>query len=787
MAGFARPAGSALALAISLCLLLSLVSCQPAPPTGDPNGGAPIPGNDNGAGGPEDQPGPGGGSGDDAMPPGGDDFIPLDIPDTEEALMSAADLDAWVDAVAARPAGWVAPQTLYSTDLIRLAQDEGRITEEQAWVYRAIEVFDHDSLDPQFRAEPTPRSCATPILRQLAARYDGFSVETQAQLRPYMAPFDDPESYWYRAGDVAYPAASETGKVADGVRLMDRPTDTGDFFEISGEPGQDLVVATVREALETSYLAFLDLGFTEPTDWIDVKIRADIGSPTLWGEETFGEMEGHERCSIVIRSDLSDDNLRGTAAHELFHCFQEYVDADPNVAAAEWVWESSAVWSEEFVYPGANTEHRFDRTFFSTLEYHLFDTGGTHEYASYPWWFFIYQRDGKTGNAVRDFYLEIQREGTIEAFGGRPNRYEEFKEYALWNLNTDPHEYYDDFDGEPSLRPHGSSASYRALNHGETVDEPVILQAGGIIYYLYTFDDLVGKVSFDLTDVQKNADNENGIQAVYRIDGEWTYEDVSYRDDLTFCRTRESENVDALILIVSNGLLDDSPSGSLVSEDITIDTTEWCMASWHGYVACSWDNGGEGSGRGDRYLDPGDYTSVGNSRVDETLVLEPGWAFYATDATATLSSRYEWYWEHIPPENVEVVGYTAWERRVEEENATTHYTYDLGEDCPPDCSGPRRIRVEVDGDQTRYFLTPRTFDDMGQYLSVYSSYYVPGSLGLMQGHVAEVRTSEDEHTISMTTPSESFELIMSGDGDGDTLRGTYRDGSYSCEAVYTYD
>ncbi len=756
-------------LAIASCLLLALPSCQPTPPAGDPPGGAPVPGNDNSASEPG---GP------------GDEFIPLDIPDSEEAVMNAADLDAWLSAVTARPAGYVAPRTLCSADLIRLAREEGRITEEEYYMLRCTELFDHDSLDPQYRGEPDPLPDPTAVLREVAARFDGFTADTQAQLRPYVTPFDDPDSYWYRAGDVVYPPPAETRKADAAVRLMDRPTASGDFFEMSGEPGQDLIVAVVREALETSYLAFLDLGFTEPTDWIAVKVRADIGTTELLGEETFLETEGRERCNIVIRSDLSDDELRGTAAHELFHCFQEYVDADPNVDVAEWVWESSAVWSEEFVFPAGNTEHRFDWTFFSSLEIYLFDTDASRHYASYPFWFFIYQRDGKTGNTVRDFYLAIQREGTIEAWGARPNRYEEFKEYALWNLNSDPHKYYEDFDDEPSMRPFGGSIEHRALDLGETVDEPVILQSGAIMYYVYTFDNDIDRVQFDLTEVQKDEDNENGIQAVYRIDGEWTHEDVSYRDDLTFCRSRPSEHVEAVILIISNGQMDESSRGSVISADIPIDTTEMCMPSWHGYVECSWDNGGPGSGRGDRYLDPGDYTSVGNSRVDETLLLEPGWAFYMTEATATLSSRYEWYWEHIPPES-DAPGYTAWERRVEEKNATRTYVNDLGADCPPDCSGHRRIRVQVEGDETRYFLSEGSYGNVGEYVSVYSSYYVPGTLGLMQGHVAEVRTSENEHTISMTTPSDSFELTMSSDNR--TLSGSYRAGSYSCEARYTYE
>jgi len=549
-----RPALPILLTAIVFGILLTVPCCQPSPTTTDRLGNGSSTGGD-------------------------DDF--------ESAIMNAANLDAWLAAVTARPAGYVAPRTVYSTELIQDAYESDRITEEKYYVLRMTEMFDHENLEPQYRAEPDPRRSATSFLREASSRYDEFPRETQEALWPYLAPFDDPQSFWYRADDVVYPFPVETAKNSSGVRDMDRPTASGDYFEISGEPGLDVEVTVISEALNTSYEAFLDLGFTEPTDWIEVKVRADIGSSTIAGEQTFHVTEGRRRCNIVISAGQSDDDLRGTAAHELFHCFQEYVEADTTVTHAAWVWDSSAVWAEEFAFPNGNSEHTYDTTFFSSLETYLFDSDGTRHYASYPFWFFMYQRDGKTGNAVRDLYLEIQEHGTIEAISARPNFYEEFKEYALWNLNSDPHKYYEDADGEPSLRPSGSSIQHTTLQEGQTIADPVILQSGAIIYYVYTFDDDVDRVRFDLTDIQKDEDNENGIQAVYRIDGEWSYEDVSYRDELVFCRSRESENVEGVILIISNGKMDESSLGSLISEDLPIGTTEKCIPRWHGNVECS--------------------------------------------------------------------------------------------------------------------------------------------------------------------------------------------------------
>ena len=54
-----------------------------------------------------------------------------------------------------------------------------------------------------------------------------------------------------------------------------------------------------------------------------------------------------------------------------------------------------------------------------------------------------------------------------------------------------------------------------------------------------------------------------------------------------------------------------------------------------------------------------------------------------------------------------------------------------------------------------------------------------------QGHALEVRTTGDDHSVTVTCPVEVMELIMSEDGR--ELTGTYEGENYSCVAEYTYD
>ena len=290
----------------------------------------------------------------------------------------------------------------------------------------------------------------------------------------------------------------------------------------------------------------------------------------------------------------------------------------------------------------------------------------------------------------------------------------------------------------------------------------------------------------DLTDIQKTDDNLNGIQLVYRTEGAWGHEDVSTRDEVVFCRSREDERVDVVIAIISNGQLDRSEPNSVLSADLVIDTNELCIPQWRGHTECKWEYAGEGEGRGEDILVLGDYTSIGRTRVEETLLYdEDDDRFFAIEQTVSISSDYEWYFEHVPP-TVDA-SYTAWERRVEEKDATRNYVHEIPDGCPFDpCWGlPERIRGYQDDDPTTYTLRKGSFRELGEYLSVYSAYYVPGSLGIMQGHVAEVRTTENEHSVGVSNPPTSFELTMSDDGT--RLTGSYQTEGSSCEAEYRYE
>jgi len=391
---------------------------------------------------------------------------------------------------------------------------------------------------------------------------------------------DDPGSYWYFGQKKM--SILERLSIVPGVTAMDNPTKTGDKYTVTNNFGDAFngKAALMKTALDEAYEKYRLLGMKEPKDWVAVYIH-DLSASGDMGEEMFGMSNGTSRCVILIDKKNEGNVLKSVVAHELFHCFQEYIPLK-SYTNEKWMWESTAVWAEEFVYPTHDTEHVYADYMFSTLGSDLLDDSQGRDYSSYLWWFYVYQKDGKTGTAVKTALDDAGSKGMKQALKDRKGIYDEIKEYALWNLNNDPFRYYSDAGKFPDKQPL-MDTNLLVGDDQKTVN--VNMGAGGMIYNHYFLHSSIDKIKFDLSTTNKNIDPGIGVQIVYRIGKTWFYEDVSDREELVFCRTRPPEKVDEIYLIVSNSDLDSS-----INTDFRIDTSGKCKPEWSGFTMYQWDH-----------------------------------------------------------------------------------------------------------------------------------------------------------------------------------------------------
>ncbi len=369
--------------------------------------------------------------------------------------------------------------------------------------------------------------------------------------------------------------------------------ESGNDFYVQVQSTSDSAKAqTVMNALKKALAKYKAAGFPDTKDWVFVELKDDPvddkGKP-IDGLSWMDSLEGEttKRCNIIIKKNQDDKGLAATAAHELFHCVQYHIPLRdyPNDA---WLYESTAVWSEEFVFPTYNTEHQYDPLIFATFNKEFFDISNDRNYGGYLWWFFLYQEAGKHPSPILKALTDAKKPSTEKkALQARPNFAKEHKEYALWNYNKEPYKYYQDADGKPSAMPLPPSYENWLVDNQFSVEMENDMEPGAILYKQYQIDENVDKLRFNFEAMNGRVFDDMGIQLVYKIGGDWHYMDATYEDEVVFCRKRSSEHVTEAMLILDNGNLDDTYLGVL-----TVEADKTCPPAWGGFITLTWTDSG---------------------------------------------------------------------------------------------------------------------------------------------------------------------------------------------------
>jgi hypothetical protein len=177
----------------------------------------------------------------------------------------------------------------------------------------------------------------------------------------------------------------------------------------------------------------------------------DIYLADVAGDGTFGfctsdrGVKGERRPAFcVVDNDFAEfggtakqrlRELKGTAAHEFFHAVQYAYDA----TTPAWFSEGSAVWMEDQVFPGLNTNRRYlDVTALRTPEDAFDRASGTGNYGSWLFWQFLDEKYGS--GTVRAVWARVAaRDGSesdvftaVKEASGRPLG-EAAATFGAWN------------------------------------------------------------------------------------------------------------------------------------------------------------------------------------------------------------------------------------------------------------------------------------------------------------------------------------------------------------------
>jgi hypothetical protein len=340
------------------------------------------------------------------------------------------------------------PKTSY--ELIDDALTAGTIDSETALVYKVYLEFHDSRLPAQFHGRND--FFESTAFNDVVDTFATLSAPTQALLRPFLLPPDDPGS-WYQAlltaqtsvvtahaaksksaiasrqaANTASPAisgsaasASSTAAAAALAPVADTGTGTGCDPLI--DPATNTVVeGTVLTANQkvciTYFASFAGDQATatalaqEINDRIWPSLTGLLGEPPL-------DAQGHLQIHLVDAQNLTalyqgtgtalgsatlcsgarphiyllhnDSRINQTTAHEMLHAITASYARVKACHEAFWLGEASATWAEQYVYPCVQSEHADAPNFLNVPSQSLEITGHGHEYGAYLWVYYATQ------------------------------------------------------------------------------------------------------------------------------------------------------------------------------------------------------------------------------------------------------------------------------------------------------------------------------------------------------------------------------------------------------------
>ena len=207
-----------------------------------------------------------------------------------------------------------------------------------------------------------------------------------------------------------------------------------------GEPYLDIAMDAIRESI-TVYGA---LGLVSSAN-IVFSPKQTAAARTSYADTNLVEYLSDEPCAVVVyplATDASEEAVKQTLAHELFHCFQNWNFPEQSqvpYAASGWWKDAAADYFSNVVYPATNNE-------WSRIG--VFDaTSGTAPLTrmTYEASFFFQHLGNTIGDAGIIDLLgslpgsggEIEQQAALRAWPGMDNLFQEFAEDYLDTAVTD--------------------------------------------------------------------------------------------------------------------------------------------------------------------------------------------------------------------------------------------------------------------------------------------------------------------------------------------------------------
>lgn len=463
--------------------------------------------------------------------------------------------------------------------LIAEGEASGAIDAETAMLYRVYVLFSDTRLPARYRGVDIPIDDSL-FLDQVRDRFATLSPAIQELIQPFLTP-PAYEGSWANvkgSGPTVLQTPPPCRIFSDDWSFVDSPNGVARIWYRDDSP--DALRASALAASVSGIIWPALSGLMKPhLPLSDQAEDCNGGNPNL--DIYLVDVSGpsftipYGGCGagpafILLKRTAPDPLL----AHEIFHAFQRKFPVRACLSSANYHWwaEGSGKWAEEFVYHGAQLEHKFAQPFLTIPEQPLDLDEENHRYGSYLFPFFVHGRTGSP-EFVRVAWENCVGQPALEAVNDAiPGGFDAlWSEFALYNWNADPVDDYRKWDsltmGVSKLI---TPVEVKLEGRPDAADDfAVNLPRVSAMYKHYKFtDDEVRTVAFwngatkqlslqdefkvtSPSDTQKTKGGR--VRALIKIRGQaWKIDDWTNRDVVSFCRDTVAERIDELVLIISN-------------------------------------------------------------------------------------------------------------------------------------------------------------------------------------------------------------------------------------------
>ncbi len=496
-----------------------------------------------------------------------------------------------------------------SAELIDQALADHQIDSETALVYKVFAAFGDSRLPQQYRGDDS-RVLDSDVMVEVSTRWATLTQDTRSTLVPFFAP-PVYEGSGVRDLDAASPASPvgvldaqpvdcTDAEGAPPVMGLDWSRRVTAHFSVWYRPDKaqaDETAGFIAGEIENIWQKETDLMGRFPLQDNNEKCNGGDGTWDIYvgrygfqfGDVTALSFRGLTQgypggCKLrptymlvnyPVATTLRD--TRSILAHEFFH-FIEVGAYDLLSSCGEYSWlgEATATYMMDFVYPDDDYEQEYADDylgasftqgggFLAPLEHPYWAGIGPESrngYEDYLFLFYIARKFGPTH--IRDIWDYVEVFDSLAAVdAGIPGGFlERWPEFALYNWNRPAVDYYEKWDAllqklAPSHAAYEFHVSLGGQGQREFPMSRISLEHLSSKYVYAEFpDDKVRTVKFDNLTFESGDLGDLGrslIQAWIKLgDGSTRVEDWTFKQDVTFCRDKPSQDVRELFVVWSD-------------------------------------------------------------------------------------------------------------------------------------------------------------------------------------------------------------------------------------------